>query len=275
MSANFHFTKRERNGVVGLFVLLLSIFIVQQLRSYNDSVSIDRAIVEMEQSESFQIQVKHIEKEHLSKKSTPFVEKQLELKPFRMNVNTSNVNDWKRMGLSSSLSSRILKFNKACGGLKKVEDLLKVYGFTQGMYNQIKDSLYIPIITYDLQLSSAEELEQLKGVGTVLSKRIVKYRDLLGGFSNKDQLGEVYGMDSILVQCLKPSVYISPNSIKKINVELNGYNELNAHPYISRDQALSIITQRSMNGNLDSLDLIKIFGPKDWLKTRSYLAWKN
>ena len=39
-------------------------------------------------------------------------------------------------------------------------------------------------------------LKQIYGIGSVLSKRIVRHRDLLGGFHSKSQLLDVYAMDT-------------------------------------------------------------------------------
>ena len=48
-----------------------------------------------------------------------------------------------------------------------------------------------------IELNSADSarLTELKCIGASLARRIVNYRNRLGGFINKDQLKEVYGMD--------------------------------------------------------------------------------
>lgn len=38
--------------------------------------------------------------------------------------------------------------------------------------------------------------EALPGIGPAFSRRILKYRSLLGGYASKEQLGEVYGIDT-------------------------------------------------------------------------------
>ncbi|WP_245878491.1 ComEA family DNA-binding protein [Streptosporangium subroseum] len=46
----------------------------------------------------------------------------------------------------------------------------------------------------DLNTATPEQLEQLPGVGEVLARRIVEYRDKNGGFRNVEQLREVSGI---------------------------------------------------------------------------------
>ena len=55
----------------------------------------------------------------------------------------------------------------------------------------------------DLNTSSARDLTQVRGIGEVLSKRIVKYRTRLQGFDELDQLYEVYDLDSLVVEKVK------------------------------------------------------------------------
>lgn len=56
----------------------------------------------------------------------------------------------------------------------------------------------------DLNLATSEELQKVRGIGPAYSERIVKYRDILGGFSDTTQLKEVYGLKKeTIVELLK------------------------------------------------------------------------
>src|SRR5690606_40943919 len=52
------------------------------------------------------------------------------------------------------------------------------------------------VLALDINRCTAGELVALPGIGPVLAERIIKYRNLLGGFVDKWQLVEVYGLDS-------------------------------------------------------------------------------
>ena len=60
------------------------------------------------------------------------------------------------------------------------------------IYNRIKPKL--PPVVVEINTADSAELMRLNGIGASFSRRIVKYRNLLGGFISKEQLLEVYGM---------------------------------------------------------------------------------
>jgi DNA uptake protein ComE-like DNA-binding protein len=76
-----------------------------------------------------------------------------------------------------------------------------------------KPKLQLPIPASqksNLNTASASDLLPINGIGPVLSKRIIKYRDAMGGYTHKDQLYKVYGLDSIVVLRLFDYFYV-PN----------------------------------------------------------------
>ncbi len=76
-----------------------------------------------------------------------------------------------------------------------------------------KPKLQLPIPAShksNLNTASASDLLPINGIGPVLSNRIIKYRDAMGGYTHKDQLYKVYGLDSIVVLRLFDYFYV-PN----------------------------------------------------------------
>ena len=55
----------------------------------------------------------------------------------------------------------------------------------------------------DLNTSTAADLTQVRGIGEVLSKRIIKYQTHLLSFDELDQPYELYGLDSLVVEKVK------------------------------------------------------------------------
>lgn len=103
---------------------------------------------------------------------------------------------------------------------------------------------------FTLDLNSADTLDfmQLRGIGEKLSKRIVAYRERLGGFVRKDQLLEVYGISEETYSKIESKLQLSKNNIKQIDVNTASINELKNHPYIDYYLAKEIISTRDRLG---------------------------
>ena len=103
----------------------------------------------------------------------------------------------------------------------------------------------------DLNTSSARDLTQVRGIGEVLSKLIVKYRTRLQGFDELDQLYEVYGLDSLVVEKVKRQFKLitKPERVKIPIAEVT-MEALLRIPYLSKSEAKKIIGLRTRNQNL-------------------------
>lgn len=62
--------------------------------------------------------------------------------------------------------------------------------------------------TVDVNLATAEELEELPDIGPVLAAAIVDYRETVGPFRTVDQLDEVSGIGEITLANLRPLVSV-------------------------------------------------------------------
>ncbi|MEO9474297.1 MAG: helix-hairpin-helix domain-containing protein [Cyclobacteriaceae bacterium] len=100
----------------------------------------------------------------------------------------------------------------------------------------------------DLNRATATQLQKIKGIGPVLSERIVKYRDYLGGFASYDQIREVYGLKPEVVEKLSEITFVEGDIIS-IELNTDSIKLLAAHPYIDYKLARSIINYRKVHGN--------------------------
>jgi DNA uptake protein ComE-like DNA-binding protein len=110
----------------------------------------------------------------------------------------------------------------------------------------------------DLNLADSDQLLPLSGIGPVFAGRIVKYRDLLGGFVSPDQLKEVYGMPPETVDRVSDRIYIDSAAIRKIRLDSATFGELLRHPYLDYDQVKALVDYREFKGNITSLNELQI-----------------
>ena len=83
-------------------------------------------------------------------------------------------------------------------------------------------------------------LKKIPGIGSVYAKRIVKYRNLLGGFYSVEQLSEVYGIDAEKYQALSPWFTADPALIDSLAINQISSKRLSSHPYVNYRQAKTI-----------------------------------
>ena len=111
--------------------------------------------------------------------------------------------------------------------------------------------------SFDINTASEAQLSAIKGIGQVLSARIVNFRNKLGGFINQAQYQEVYGLLPDVVDHLKKHTYIradfQPNSV---NVNTADATTLAAHPYMTYQQARSIIRYRAQHGPFSATEAL-------------------
>lgn len=113
--------------------------------------------------------------------------------------------------------------------------------------------------TVQANICDTLDLQEIRGIGSVFSKRIIKYRDLLGGFVRKEQLLEVWGIDSAKYVQIEKAFIIDQQHVRKINLNTATINDLKNHPYLDYYQAKAIVQTRDKQGLYkDISDILKI-----------------
>lgn len=210
--------------------------------------------------------------------------------------NIASVEELEELGMPQWLAKRIDRFKSKGGKFYKKEDLLKVYDFPETLYLKL-----IPYITvsvpqndkfdkrsfilqektpktpakFDLNTVDTTRLIQLKGIGSKLAARIVKYRDVLGNFVSTSQIREVYGLDSLVVEEILRYGYINNPQVRKINVNESSFEQMK-HPYLKPYIAKTIVNFRNQHGKFQSiqdLKAIKLLTPDIIQKLEPYLSF--
>ncbi|WP_297903983.1 helix-hairpin-helix domain-containing protein [uncultured Parabacteroides sp.] len=130
-----------------------------------------------------------------------------------------------------------------------------------------------------VELNSADTtaLKKVPGIGSVFAKRIIKYRDLLGGFYSVEQLGEVYGIDEERYTAMKSWFSADLSAISQLFVNQLSAKELACHPYVSYKQAKIIEKTIRRKGKLrgwDDLSLLEEFPEHEQRRLRHYLSFR-
>jgi DNA uptake protein ComE-like DNA-binding protein len=194
--------------------------------------------------------------------------KPLEIKG-HFDPNNSNFDQMLQFGLNHFQASNIQKYIESGGRFTSPADLLKIYGIDSAFFIEIKNHLLIPTEIEDIpkritpqslriELNTADSLEliRMQGIGPVFASRILKYRNLLGGFYSASQLLEVYGFPEETFYNLKEIIHVDTLKVEKLRINFKDFSDLIRHPYLKKDQVEAILTHRKENGPFSSNEQI-------------------
>jgi len=178
---------------------------------------------------------------------------------------------WIKLGAPKWLARRIERYREKGGPVRDPEDLLRIYDMDTSWVNNITPCIrwrdrtvqrkqkkyprpnqrWVPKPIYINEADSAS-WASLPGIGPVLSSRIIRFRERLGGFYKVEQIAETYGLSDSTFRAILP--YLSLKS-PPLKMDINALEaaELERHPYISKKEARIILRYREQHGPFDSL----------------------
>jgi len=193
----------------------------------------------------------------------PIVKESKKVHLFLFDPNTITVSAWDSLGVDRRQVGRIKNYLASGGRFRKVEDLKGIYGFDSlkyielAPYVKIESKVKPRIVKVDLNEADSSQLLSLPGVGPYFSKRIINYREKLGGFYSADQLLDIFGLKRGRVDSLKARLIFNTDKLIRININTASFEELNAHPYISYREASDIVRFRKRKGRIMTLESLK------------------
>ncbi|MEL6562126.1 MAG: helix-hairpin-helix domain-containing protein [Bacteroidota bacterium] len=284
---HFGFSKAETNGMVLLFpVLLVTILSPYLFRLGLGQTNADLFFDENKAIEwKTELENSIIVQKPTKKRSTPFFKKPTKKpvvnKKFNFNPNKVTKKEIIELGFSKRVANNWDKFRTAGGKFHEYNDLKKIYSIDSVVLASLKNHIQfdpkpvekvIPKVKpnkkkpfkivfneSDLNKTGKDDLKKISGIGEKLSERIIKFRDRLGGFHSNQQLYEVYGLDSLVIQKINNHFHLGDTTIKRYRINEIGEEALATHPYIRRKYARIIVNYRLQHGRFESpQDLKKI-----------------
>ncbi len=231
---------------------------------------------------------------------------------FAFDPNTATPAELQELGVPKFLALRIEKYRQKGGRFRRKEDLQKIYDFPPALFNKLESYISLPesgpkaanseagiaenpqrenipfparesrfppkptATVFDINTADTTQLAALKGIGSKLSARIVKFRDALGGFYSAEQYSEVFGLDSTVLSELRRygRVQTAP---KKININTATTEELYRHPYFRNKKLNEVIVRyREQHGpyaSTEAMKAVRILDEATLRKWEPYLSF--
>jgi DNA uptake protein ComE-like DNA-binding protein len=272
----FIFNKQQRIGfllLIAIIIVLQFVFLFADFGKPETILSTDSGWLAM-QAEIDSLKSKT---EEIGYKMYPF--------------NPNFINDYKgyKLGMSTQEIDRLLAFRKTGKFANSAEEFQKVTKISDSLlavispYFKFPDwvtkknekhpdfskSAYKPfekkvktIVVQDINTATKEDFMKIFGIGDAVSERIIKQRTIFGGFISMEQMNDVWGLSpDVIYELNKNFKVITHPTITKIDINNASTKELMKLPYFNYALARSIVTYRSMNGEIrTSDDLTKIKG---------------
>ena len=220
------------------------------------------------------------------------------------NPNTIDSLSLVRMGFPVRVVRNLLKYRRAGGSFKKVDDLAKIYGLTEKQFETVAPFVQLPtelrrekpiveddstmaikpqryiehIVKFDegtqvdLNTVDTSDLKRIPGIGSGIARQIVQYRQRLGGFYEVNQLKDLpYVTDDML-----PWFRLEEVHLEKIEINKAGLEQLRNHPYMNFYKAKVILEHRRKRGKINDisqLSLYEEFSDDDIKRLSPYLSF--
>lgn len=272
--SHFWYNKSQRNGIffLGFGILIFQAIIVFVTFSFDEIVD-----TETPRIDAFRKQIDSL-------KTIAILNRKPKIYPFNPNY----ITDYKgeQLGMSLDEIDRLLAFRQTRKFVNSIKEFQEVTDISDSLLNIISPYFKFPdwilnsnkkgkaltsqnkgfypkkpehkITTTDINKVTKEDLKTIYGIGEQLSKRIIKYRSKLQGFSMEKQLYEVWGLeqetaDKVMVAF---KVLQLPN-IQKTNVNTVTFRELLKNPYIDYELCKIIFNYRDEVAELQDISELK------------------
>ena len=270
----FNFTREQRSGI---FILFGIIIVLQIIYFFAPFYSEPKDNPEKQKWLSLQSQVDALKKDANGETNKMYL------------FNPNFITDYKgyKLGMSISEIDRLLAFRKENKYVNSAKEFQNVTKVSDSLLNVMAPYFKFPdwvnqnnsprqykkysnpafakkenIVLIDINQATKEDLVKIYGIGDAISLRILKQKELLGGFVSMEQMNDVWGLSPEVIENLNTHFKVSVlPDFKKIDINNASLKELTQFYYFRYALAKQIVTYRSMKGKINNIeDLTKIKG---------------
>ena len=270
--SHFWYTKNQRNGILLLLIIIIFLQLILHFKNFDSQQMVDLSLPKIT---SYNKQLDSLKKKSSKKKKFkiyPFNPNYIsDYKGYQLGMNVDEIDRLlahreQRLYVNSAKEFQtITKISDSL--LQKISPFFKFPEWVQKKNNNKNNQQrYIPnsrinvseITTVDINKATIKDFTAIEGVDEYISERIIKYRSKLQGFSFKEQLFEVWGLDELMANKILSTFSIKNKPIiKKVNINTASFKEVLSNPYIDYELCIQIFDYKDEVAELQSISEIK------------------
>ncbi len=252
LKSHLTFDRSQRDGIFVLIVLNLVMICVIVFVDLNPKAGLDLTSPEVTRLQSVIDSLKSIQN------------KKRKTDTYRFNPNFISEYKAYSLGLSVEEYEKIIAIREKDQWINSVSDFQKVTGVSDSLLEIISKNFKFPdwitnprpnikfrnytrdtelpiSARMDLNMATQLHLQQVSGIGEVLSERIVSYREKIGGFASDEQLYAVYGLKEEVIRRIKQRFTVkTPVALITININKASASDIATVPGINFELAKEI-----------------------------------
>jgi competence ComEA-like helix-hairpin-helix protein len=207
----------------------------------------------------------------------------IEIRMHLFDPNTADSTTLVHLGFKPWQAKNMLKYRAKGGKYRQAEDLKRLYGMTDSMYQALlpyihivreeMDSLVRDSVQRDslprwvsekkdtvlnLRTADTTELKLIRGIGSYRARQIVRYREQLGGFVRVEQVLEAKGMEQLTADSVLKYFVLDSVRVEQIDINHASVQRLSKHPYLRFEQAKAIYELRRRKIRLKSVNDLQV-----------------
>ena len=229
---------------------------------------------------------------------------EIDLTPFPFAPNHADSATLCRLGLEPWQVSNMLKYRRKGGRWRSADDLQRLYGLSKSQFEQLRPYVRIAEadkrkvyeraewqsnyeheprpkteklaegVTLPANTADTTALKHIPGIGSYYARKIVDYRERLGGFVSTSQIGEIEDLPAGITRWF---VLDKADKPRQLRINHATFKQLVRHPYLSYEQTKIIVTHIRQYGAIRSwrdLQLYKEFTQNDFKRLAPYISFK-
>lgn len=163
---------------------------------------------------------------------------------FAFDPNTVSLDDLQRLGLTLRQAESIENYRSKGGRFRTKTDFLKMYVVSDTLYARLE--AFIEIARLELNTADSTALVELRGIGPYYARKILEYRERLGGFLEKEQLLEIEGFGQERYDGLCDEIEVDASKCHWLDLWNASESSLARHPYLGTKGARSIVRYKAL-----------------------------